>query len=79
MYTIVFSMNFLTAERHLIPRTAKLNRQIYLKVILISNYGSKDMLLWKRGYTFVSTEDENLRIPSRLLWFYGPRSPERLP
>ena len=50
---IVFSFGFLTGERHLILGTAK-------KGILTLKYGSKDLLLWKRGSVFVSTEDENL-------------------
>ena len=69
---IVFSFGFLTGERHLITGTAK-------KGILTLNYGSKDMLLWKRGSVFVSTEDENLWIPYRLMWFIGTRTPERSP
>ena len=36
------------------------------------------MLLWKRGSVFVSTEDENLWINSRLMWFDAPRPPEKL-
>ena len=58
MYIIVFSLNFLTAERHLILGTAKLNQHTYFKDFLTSKFGSKDMLLWKRD--FVSTEDDNL-------------------
>ncbi|KAL6084029.1 hypothetical protein STEG23_029944, partial [Scotinomys teguina] len=47
--------------------------------ILISKFGSKDMLLWKRGFAFVFTENENLWIGSRLIWFEHPRPPERSP
>ena len=60
MYTIVFSLNFLTGERYLILGTAKLSQNIYFKGILISKYGSQVMLLWKRGSSFGSTEDESL-------------------
>ena len=63
MFIIVFSINFLTTERHLILGDAKLNQH---KDILTSKFESKDMLLWKRGSAFVSTEDGNLWIPSRL-------------
>ena len=59
--------------------TAKLNQHIYSKGILTSKFGSKDMLLWKRVSAFVSTEDENLWILSRLMWFDGSRPPEMLP
>ena len=37
MYIIVFSLNFLTAETHLIPGDAKLNEHIYLKVPWLRN------------------------------------------
>ena len=78
---IVFSLNFLTVkeltiERHFIVWTVKLNQH---KGILTSKFESKDMLLWKKGFSFVFTKDENLWIASRLMWFDGPRSPERLP
>ena len=70
MYIIVFSLKFLTVnelrtERHLIVQAGKLNQHLYFKGVLTSKFGSKDMLLWKRGSAFVSTEDENLWIPSR--------------
>ena len=52
---IVLSSVFLTGERHLILGTAK-------KGILTLKYGPKDLMLWKRGSAFVSTEDENLWI-----------------
>ena len=79
MCIIVFSLNFWTAERHLILGIAKLYQHIYFKGILISKYGYKRMLLWKRGSSFVSKEDENLWVASRLIWFDGPRLLERLP
>ena len=77
---IVFSFNFLTvneltAERQCIAKAAKLNQHIYFKGILILKFVSKDLLLWKSS-SFVSTEDENLWIASRLLWFHQTRPPE---
>ena len=68
--TIVFSLIFfttneLTTERHFIVGTAKLNQH---KGTLTSKFGSKNMLIWKRDPAFVSTEDEKLWIPSRLIW-----------
>ena len=65
MYTIVFSLNFLTVnelstERHFLVQTAKLNQHIYLKGILTLKFEFKVMLLWIKGSTFVSTEDESL-------------------
>ena len=80
MYIIVFSLNFLTVkklstERHFIVWVAKLNQHVCYKGILTSKFESKDMLLWKRSSTFVSTEDENLWIPPRLMWFEQIRPP----
>ena len=76
MIIIVFSLHFLTAESYLILGVAKLNQH---KGILSSKIGTKDMLLWKRGSAFVSTEDKNLWVPSRLLSFDGTSIPERSP
>ena len=64
MYIIVFSLNFLNTERHLILGAAKLNQHIYFKDILTSKFDSKDMLLLKRDFAFVSTKGENLWTPS---------------
>ena len=77
---IVFSFNILTVnelttERQWVAKAAKLNQHIYFKGILILKFVSKDLLLWE-SYVFVSTEDENLWIASRLLWFHQPRPPE---
>ena len=63
----------------LIVWAARLNQHIYLKGILISKCGSKHMLHWKRDSSFVSTEDENLWIVSRLILFDGSRAPKRSP
>ena len=71
MYIIVFSLKFLTIERHLIWGSA------FFKVILTSKFESKKTLLWKRDSVVVSTEDENLWIPSRLMWFDGKRAPRK--
>ncbi|CAO2614444.1 hypothetical protein LEMLEM_LOCUS16568 [Lemmus lemmus] len=38
----------------------------------LTEYESKDMLHWKRGSAFVSSEDKNLWISSRPMWFDGP-------
>ena len=82
MYIIVLSLNFLTVkqlstERHFIAWAAKLNQQIYFKGILASKFGPKDLLVLKRGSSFVSTEDEYLWIASRVMWFDGPRPSKR--
>ena len=77
---IVFSFNFLTVneltgERQWVTKAAKLNRHIYFKGILILKFISKDLLFWESS-SFVSTEDENLWIASRLLWLHQPRPTE---
>ena len=84
MYIIVLSLRFLTVyelstERYFIIQAVKLNQYIYFKGILTSKFGSKDILLWKRGSAFVSTEDEKLWTPSRLLWFDQVRPLTDLP
>ena len=66
---IVFSLNFLTVkelntEKHSIVWSAKLNQHISSKDIMTSKFGSEDMVLWKRGSSFVFTEDETLWIAS---------------
>ena len=72
------TVNKLSTERHFIVWAAKLNQNVFYKGIMISKFVSKDMLLWKRGSSLVFTEDENLWIASRLVWFDGTRTPERL-
>ena len=72
MYIIVLSLNFLTAKD-------LSNQDICFKGILSSKLWSKGMLLWKRGVSFVFTEDENLWNSSRLMWFDGPRAPKWSP
>ena len=64
-YIIVFSLNILTVnelstERHFIVQAAKLNQHICFKGFLTSKFGSMDMLLWKRGSSFVSIGNEIL-------------------
>ena len=63
MYIIVLSLDFLTVnklstEKYFIVWIAKLSHH---KGILISKFKSKDMLFWKRGSSFVFT-DENLGL-----------------
>ena len=74
MYIFVFSLNFLTAERHLFLGAAKLNQH---KGILTSKFASKDMLLWKRCSSFAAIEDKMLSIAFRLMWFDQGRHPEK--
>ena len=39
---------------------------------------AKDMMFWKRGSVFVSTEKESLRVYLGFMWFESPRPPEML-
>ena len=73
----LFDCKELSTERQFFVWADKLNQHICSKVILTSKFRSKDMLLWKRSSAFVTTEDENLWISSRPMWFDGPRAPER--
>ena len=80
-YCVIFeflAVNELSTERHFIVWAAKLNQHVYYKGILTSEFGSKDMVLWKRGFLFVFTEDDNLWIASRPIWYDRPCPPERL-
>ena len=79
---IVFSLKFFTVkelstERHFIIWAAKLNQNGYHKGIMMSEFGSKNMMLWKGGSSFVFTEDETLWIASIPIWYDRPRPPER--
>ena len=73
MYIMLFVLSFVywTGERYLNLETAK-------KDILNLKYGPKDLMFWKRGSVFVSTENESLRIYLRFMWFESPRPPEML-
>ena len=65
----MLSFVFWIGEKHLILGTAKKG---------IFDYRPKDLILWKRGSTFVSTEDRNLWIPSRIMWFDQTRPTEAM-
>ena len=67
----------LSTERPFIVYTVRLNQCICFKGVLTSKFGSKAFLLWKINSALVTTKDENLWISSRLMWFDGPRTPER--
>ena len=80
---IVFSLEFLTVkelntERHFITWAAKLNQNGFHEGIMTSEFGSKDMMLWKGVSYFVFTEGESLWISSIPIWYDGPRPSEGL-
>ena len=56
-----------TAKRHLIINAAELTQLIYFKNALTSKFKSKDRLLGKKVFAYVSPENEKLWIPSRLI------------
>ena len=73
LYVIVLSLNCLTAEegaaaakRQLIINVAGFNQPIYFENALTSKFKPKDMLLWRRGFAFISTGNERLQINSGL-------------
>ena len=67
LYDIMLSLNCLNAEegatatkRYLLINAAELIQDRYFENTLTSEFGSKDMILWKGGSSFVFTEDETL-------------------
>ena len=73
LYAIMLSLNCLNAEegatvakRHLLINAAELIWDRYFKNTLASKLKSKGMLLWRRDFAFVSTENERLWIYSEL-------------
>ena len=85
LYAIMLSLNCLNAEeeataakRYLLINAAELIQDRYFENTLISEFGSKNMMLWKGGPSFVFTEDETLWIASIPIWYDRPRPPERL-
>ena len=85
LYAILLSLNCLNAEegataakRYLFINAAELIQDRYFENTLTSEFGSKDMILWKGGSSFVFTEDETLWITSIPIWYDRPRPPERL-
>ena len=66
------------AKRYLLINAAKLIQDRYFENTLTSEFGSKDMILWKGGSSFVFTEDETLWIASIPIWCDRPHPPERL-
>ena len=85
LYAIMLSLNCLNAEegakatkRYLFINAAELIQHRYFENTLTSEFGSKDMILWKRVSSFVFTEDETLWIASIPIWYDRPHPPERL-
>ena len=84
LYAIMLSLNCLNAEEG--ATTAKRYLLInaedrYFENTLASKLKSKGMLLWRRDFTFVSTENKRLWIYSELrkIIFDQGRPPEQSP
>ena len=88
LYAIMLSLICLNAEegetaakRYLLINAAKLIQDRYFENTLASKLKSKGMLLWRRDFTFVFTENERLWIYSELrkIIFDQGRPPEKSP
>ena len=88
LYVIMLSLTCLNAEegataakRLLFINTAELTQDRYFENTLASKLKSKGMLLWRRDFAFVSTENERLWIHSELrkIRFKKGRPPEKSP
>ena len=73
LFDIMLSLNCLNAEegaraakRYLLKNATELIQDRYFENTLASKLKSKGMLLWRRDFAFVSTEDERLCIYSEL-------------
>ena len=88
LYAIILSLNCLNAEkgataakRLLFINAAELAQDRYFENFLASKLKSKRMLLWRRDFAFVSTENERLWIHSELrkIQYEQGRPPEKSP
>ena len=69
------------AKRYLLINSAELIQDRYFENTLTLKLKSKDMLLWRRDFAFVSTRNEKLWIHSELrkIRFDQGRPPEKSP
>ena len=88
LYAIILSLNCLNAEegataakRYLLINGAELIQDRYFENTLASKLKSKGMLLWRRDFAFVSTENERLWIHSELrkIQYDQGRPPKKSP
>ena len=88
LYAIMLSLNCLNAEegapaakRLLFINADELTQDRYFENTLASKLKSTGMLLWRRDFAFVSTENERLWIHSELrkIQFDQGRTPEQSP
>ena len=76
LHNALVTLNFLNAnekgktnaERHWAKeKTAELNQPVYFKYVLTSVWKPGHVLCWGRGFALVSTGEEKLWIPSKLI------------
>ena len=88
LYAIMLSLNCLNAEkgataakRYLLINAAALIQDRYFENTLASKLKSRGMLLWRRDFALVSTENERLWIHSELrkIRFEKGKPPEKSP
>ena len=79
LYCLMAEEGAKAAKKHFIINAAGLIQHIYFENAHISNFKSKGMLLWRRGFVFVSTGNERLRIHSELrkIRFEQERTPAK--
>ena len=87
LYVIMFSLNLClnteegatAAKRYLLINAAELIQDRYFENTLTLSLKSKGMLLWRRDFAFVSTENKRLWIYSelRIITFDQGRLPEK--
>ena len=85
LHNALLTLNFLdanekgtiAAERHwIMEKSTELNQPVYFKDVLTSQWKPRDVLHWGRGFVLVSTGEEKLWIPSKLI---KVRSEEKKP
>ena len=87
LYTIILSLNCLNAEegataakRLLFINAAELTQDRYFENTFASKLNSKGMLLWRRDFAFVSTENERwIHSELRKIQYDQGRPPEKSP
>ena len=86
LYAIMLSLNYFNAEegataakRYLLINAAELIQNKYFENTLASKLKPKGMLLWRRDFAFVFTENEKLWVHSELrkIQFDQGRPPEK--
>ena len=76
LHNALLTLNFLNtnekgttaAERHwIIEKSSELNQPVYFKDVLTLQWKPGDVLHWGMGFALVSTGEEKLWIPSKLI------------